>query len=70
MVHISKQQTQNVLSEHFESPVIQLVLTSPDFQSRGQETAVAPWGSCHCTSGTAAPDTWFPAAVTGSTGPS
>lgn len=49
---------------------IELFLTSLDSQSRGQGTVVAPWGSCHCTGGTVAPDTWSPAAVTGSTGPS
>lgn len=68
MAYISKQQTQDVLTEH--GCKIQLGLTSLDSQSRGQETDVAPWGSCRCTSGTAAPGTWFPAAVTGSTGPS
>lgn len=45
-------------------------LTSLDFQSRVQETGVAPLESCRCTSGRAAPDTWSPAAVTGSTEPS
>lgn len=46
------------------------ILTSPDSRSRERGTAVAPWESCHCTSDRVAPDTWSPAAVTGSTVPS
>lgn len=45
-------------------------LTNPDSRSRGPGTAAAPWGSCRCTGGRAAPDTWSPAAATGSTEPS
>lgn len=54
----------------YQIQIIQLFLTSPDSRSRGRGTAVVPWGSCHCTSGRVAPDTWSPAAVTGSIGPS
>lgn len=46
------------------------LLTSPDSRSREQGTVVAPWGSCRCTGDRVAPDTWSPAAVTGSTVPS
>lgn len=45
-------------------------LTSPGFQSMGPGTAGAPWGSCHCRAGGAAPGTACRAAVAGSTAPS
>jgi len=50
-------------------PVYNRQLTSPGSRSRGPGTAAAPWGSCHCTSDTAAPDIASPTAVTDSTGP-
>lgn len=45
-------------------------LTNLDSQSKVPGTAAAPWGSCRCTAGAAAPSTECPAAAAGSTGPS
>lgn len=50
-------------------PVYCWQLTSPGSRSMGPGTAAAPWGNCHCTSDTAAPDTASLTAVTDSTGP-
>lgn len=45
-------------------------LTSPGSQSMGLETAGAPWESCRCRAGGAAPGIACRAAAAGSTGPS